>query len=132
MKKETCRIVAVEHLTLDGVYQAPARPDEDTRDDFVHGGWALAGTTPRVQELIGKQMAGGWSMLVGRTTYEDLHEGWQVRQPDSPMTRALTSVQKFVVSRDPGYTPAWENSTLLAGGGPMRWPGSRPTTTGRW
>jgi ribosomal protein S18 acetylase RimI-like enzyme len=28
------RIVAIEHVTLDGVMQSPARPDEDTRDGF--------------------------------------------------------------------------------------------------
>ena len=31
MAKESCKIVAIEHLTLDGIYQAPARKDEDTR-----------------------------------------------------------------------------------------------------
>jgi hypothetical protein len=33
------RIVAIEHLTLDGVMQTPARPDEDRRDGFEFGGW---------------------------------------------------------------------------------------------
>ena len=34
------RITAVEHVTLDGVMQAPGAPDEDTRDGFEHGGWS--------------------------------------------------------------------------------------------
>ena len=34
------RIVAVESVTLDGVMQAPGRPDEDGRGGFPHGGWA--------------------------------------------------------------------------------------------
>jgi dihydrofolate reductase len=109
------RIIAIEHLTLDGVFQAPARADEDTRDDFRHGGWGNAGDDPRMQEVIGSAMAGGWSLLAGRTTYEDLYEGWVVRQPASPMTKALTGVRKFVISRDRAYVPRWENSTLLAG-----------------
>lgn len=46
MAKESCKVVAVEHLTLDGVYQAPARPDEDPRNGFKHGGWAMAGDDP--------------------------------------------------------------------------------------
>jgi hypothetical protein len=34
------RVVVINHLTLDGVLQAPGRPDEDTRDGFAHGGWS--------------------------------------------------------------------------------------------
>jgi hypothetical protein len=34
------RIVAVIHLTLDGVMQAPSGLDEDTCDDFRYGGWS--------------------------------------------------------------------------------------------
>ena len=33
------RIVVVNHVTLDGVMQAPGRRDEDTRDGFPYGGW---------------------------------------------------------------------------------------------
>lgn len=110
-----CRIVAVEHLSLDGVYQGPARADEDQRDGFAYGGWSVAADAPEMQRVIGGYMSKGWSLLVGRTTYEDLHEGWQVRQPAHPITQALTSAQKFVVTRNPNYKPAWTNSTLLAG-----------------
>lgn len=42
------RIVAIEHVTLDGVMQAPGRPDEDLRDGFHRGGWAsVAADDPR-------------------------------------------------------------------------------------
>ncbi|TIT70993.1 MAG: dihydrofolate reductase, partial [Mesorhizobium sp.] len=47
------RIVAIEHLTLDGVYQAPARADEDIRNGFEHGGWGNPGSDPKMQEVIG-------------------------------------------------------------------------------
>jgi dihydrofolate reductase len=109
------KIVAVEHLTLDGVYQAPARADEDTRGGFKHGGWSEGDHDPELQEAVGQYMGGGWALLAGRTTYEDLYEGWHVRQPSSPMTKALTDVQKFVVTRSRDYSPAWDNSTVLAG-----------------
>jgi dihydrofolate reductase len=115
MEKESCKVVAIEHLTLDGIYQAPARPDEDNRDGFPHGGWSVAGDDLKMQEIISKYMVGGWSLLVGRITYEDLFEGWPTRQPSSPMTRALTSVQKFVVCRESSYKLPWENSVLLPG-----------------
>ncbi|ANH80520.1 hypothetical protein A8C56_05510 [Niabella ginsenosidivorans] len=109
------KIIAVEALTLDGVMQAPGRPDEDTRDGFEYGGWAVAGNDPEIQKVVGKYMGGGWSLLAGRITYEDLYEAWHVRQPAHPMAQALTSVQKFVVSHNPDYKLPWEHSTLLAG-----------------
>jgi len=34
------KLVVCTNLTLDGAMQGPARPDEDTRDDFTQGGWA--------------------------------------------------------------------------------------------
>jgi hypothetical protein len=35
------KLVVVNHVTLDCVTQAPARPDEDPRGGFEHGGWSL-------------------------------------------------------------------------------------------
>ena len=37
------RILVINHITLDGVMQAPGSPDEDTRGGFAHGGWAIPG-----------------------------------------------------------------------------------------
>ena len=34
------KITVLEHITLDGVIQAPGGPDEDTSDGFAYGGWA--------------------------------------------------------------------------------------------
>ena len=112
----TSRVIAIEHLTLDGVYQAPARTDEDERGGFRHGGWSTATDAPETtQGAISKYMSAGWRLLVGRTTYEDLYEGWQVRQPGHPMTKALANVQKLVATRSSTYEPVWQNSTLLKG-----------------
>ena len=36
--REMSKVVAIEHLTLDGVMQGRGRPDEDTRDGFEYGG----------------------------------------------------------------------------------------------
>ena len=33
-------ITVSNSVTLDGVMQAPGRPDEDRRGGFEHGGWA--------------------------------------------------------------------------------------------
>lgn len=110
------RVVAIEHLTLDGVYQAPARADEDARDSFGYGGWAAAGNVPELQQIIGARMGTSWSLLVGRMTYEDLAGYWP-RQPDNPITDALNNVQKFVVTNTLVEPLPWQKSALLRGDG---------------
>ena len=63
--REMSKVVAIEHLTLDGVMQGPARPDEDRRDGFEYGGWAAAGNDPAMQKVIGATMGSSWALLVG-------------------------------------------------------------------
>jgi dihydrofolate reductase len=108
------RIVAFESVTLDGVMQAPGRPDEDTRGGFAHGGWA----TPYADELMGRQAAEGMGttggILLGRRTYEDFYGFWP-KQPDNPFTEALNNTEKYVVSSTLNEPLPWENSTLLKG-----------------
>ena len=110
------KVVAIEHVTLDGVMQAPARPDEDTRDGFEYGGWARAGNDPAMINAMGARMGDAWSLLVGRTTYEDFAEVWPKRPPN-PFTDALNAVQKFVASTTLTEPLPWQNSTLLKGDG---------------
>jgi dihydrofolate reductase len=108
------RIVVFESVTLDGVMQAPGRPDEDTRGGFAHGGWAA----PYGDELMGRQASEGMAttggILLGRRTYEDFHGFWP-KQPDNPFTEALNNLQKYVVSRTLKEPLPWANSTLLRG-----------------
>jgi dihydrofolate reductase len=109
------QITVVNNITLDGVMQAPARPDEDTRGGFTHGGWA----NPYQDEIIGKRMgemmgAAKGSLLFGRTTYEDLYSYWP-KQNDNPFTEHLNKIHKYVASATLKDPLPWENSTLLNG-----------------
>src|SRR5215470_12358841 len=90
------KVVVFTNLTLDGVMQAPGRPDEDRRGGFEHGGWAR----PRgdsVSEALGGIGQGG-ALLFGRRTYEDFFSFWP-NQTDNPFTAALNNTQKYVASR---------------------------------
>jgi dihydrofolate reductase len=109
------RVVAVEHLTLDGVMQGPARPDEDRRDGFAYGGWAAANSDPAMQAAIGAHMKDGWSLLLGRISYEDLHGFWPKQPEPNPFTAALNNAEKFVASTTLAEPLPWQNSTLLRG-----------------
>jgi dihydrofolate reductase len=110
------RIVVVEHLSLDGVMQAPAAPDEDTRGGFEHGGWASADE----DEVMGREMGGGLgsgpaAMLFGRQTYEHMYSYWPTAPQPNPFTHFLNRAQKYVASTTLAEPLPWENSTLLSG-----------------
>jgi dihydrofolate reductase len=107
-------ITVFNSLTLDGVMQAPGRPDEDTRGGFAHGGWAA----PYMDEVMGRVaaegMAGPGALLLGRRTYEDFHGFWP-NQTDNPFTEVLDNTRKYVASTTLREPLGWRNSTLLEG-----------------
>jgi dihydrofolate reductase len=108
------QITVTNHVTLDGVMQAPGRPDEDTRGGFAHGGWA----TPRNDEVMAGVMAKGMAdpgpLLLGRRTYQDFYRFWP-KQSGNPFTEVLNNVQKYVVSTTLSEPLPWANSRLIAG-----------------
>jgi dihydrofolate reductase len=108
------RVVVINHLTLDGVMQAPGRPDEDRRGDFEHGGWSPPYGDEVMGAALGARMAESGGLLLGRRTYEDLLSYWNT-QTDNPFTDALNTAPKYVASRTLREPLPWSNSTLLEG-----------------
>jgi dihydrofolate reductase len=108
------KVVVTNSLTLDGVMQAPGRPDEDVRGGFDRGGWALAYNDPVMGRVMGEGMARSGALLLGRRTYEDFAGFWP-RQTDNPFTEMLDNVQKYVASTTLPPALPWKNSTLLDG-----------------
>jgi len=109
------KVVAIEHLTLDGVMQGPGKPDEDRRGNFQYGGWGAANSDPAMQRAMGARMGTGWSLLVGRVTYEDLYRAWARPAQPNPFSDALNNIEKLVASTTLHEPLAWRNSTLLTG-----------------
>lgn len=107
-------VVVIDHLSLDGVMQAPGRADEDTRDSFEHGGWEAPYGDGVMGEAMSAQMAQGDGLLLGRRTYEDLLSYWNT-QPDSPFMDALNNAPKYIASTTLAEPLRWPNSTLLKG-----------------
>lgn len=64
------RIIVLEHISLDGVIQAPGRPDEDTSGGFMHGGWITSYSDPILGKVLRRQMNQRFDLLLGRRTYE--------------------------------------------------------------
>ena len=108
------KITVISSLTLDGVMQAPGRPDEDRRGGFAHGGWAVPYNDPVMGKVMGQGMAEGGPLLFGRRTYEDLFSFWP-NQTNNPFTEVLDNAQKYVASTTLEEPLPWTNSTLLKG-----------------
>jgi dihydrofolate reductase len=108
------KVVVVNNITLDGVMQAPARPDEDQRGGFMHGGWAAPYSDAVMGQAMGESMATGGALLLGRRTYLDFYAVWPNRT-DNPYTEVLNNAQKYVASTTLAEPLPWQNSTLLKG-----------------
>jgi hypothetical protein len=64
-------ISAILSISIDGVIQAPSRPDEDTRGGFDRGGRAMPYNDEVMAQRMGEGMASSGAVLFGRRTYED-------------------------------------------------------------
>jgi dihydrofolate reductase len=105
------KVVVLTNLTLDGVMQGPARPDEDRRSGFEHGGWAAPYAA---MEATGNTFASAGALLFGRRTYEHFYAVWP-KQTTSPYSEFLNTIQKYVASTTLQEPLPWSNSTLLKG-----------------
>jgi dihydrofolate reductase len=108
------KIVVIEGLTLDGVMQAPARPDEDQRGGFKDGGWGVPYSDSVSEAEMGKRMKRRGALLLGRRTYVDFYRVWPNRK-DNPYTEVLNKTTKYVASRTLKEPLPWVNSVLLKG-----------------
>ncbi len=106
------KIVVFNSVTLDGVMQAPGRPDEDRRGGFEHGGWAVPYTDDVMAKVAGDGMAQASPLLFGRRTYQDFYAYWP-HQTDNPFTDVLNTSVKYVASRTLTEPLPWQNSTVM-------------------
>lgn len=112
------RIVVIESISLDGVVQSPAGPDEDTRGGFTHGGWAMPYTDEVAMREMSEGMAQGEQggpLLFGRVTYQQFEGFWPKQTDGNPFTPVLNAATKYVVSSTLTEPLSWENSVLVRG-----------------
>jgi dihydrofolate reductase len=108
------KVVAIDHVTLDGVAQAPGRPDEDTRGGFRHGGWSIPYGDEVLGKFMGERMSRDGALLLGGRTYADLYGYWP-SQTENPYTDVLNKITKYVASTTMHEPLPWNNSILLPG-----------------
>lgn len=78
------KLIVPAFVTLDGVIQSPGNPDEDTANDFTHGGWfwPYADEATDVMEDLFQRP---FELLLGRRTYDVFAGFWPNVAPDSPL-----------------------------------------------
>ena len=102
-------------VTLDGVVQAPARADEDTRGGFTHGGWGQGYHDDVAMQDASAAMGRPGAMLLGRRTWQDFATVWGQATDGNPFSAHMNAARKYVVSRTLDELDAWSNSVVLRG-----------------
>lgn len=94
------KLTIIEHISLDGVIQAPGGPQEDPAGGFAHGGWSVPHHDPAVGEAIMEAHGDRFDLLLGRRTYDIFASYWPKAEP-SPMADSLNRATKHVVTHRP-------------------------------
>jgi len=108
------KIIVLSFITLDGVVQAPGGPEEDPTGGFKYGGWTVGYWDDLLSEVMMKQMAERFDLLLGRKTYEIFAAYWPYVKSDDPIADKLNSAKKYVASKTLQKLD-WNNSTLVNG-----------------
>lgn len=95
----TGRLIIDLFTTLDGVAQAPGRPDEDPSGGFPFGGWQA----PIDDDVVGADLLAGIAtidaLVLGRRTYDIWAAYWPGFGDDHPIARVFNGGPKYVASR---------------------------------
>lgn len=105
------KIVVLEHISLDGVIQAPGGKDEDTSGGFAHGGWISPYGDEMGGMLLRKQMDSSFDLLLGRTTFEIWEPYWSQH---ADVWANVNTATKYVASNT-RTSSAWQPSVFLSG-----------------
>ena len=103
-------------VTVDGVMQGNGgASDEDRRNGFERGGWALPLFDDEATTFTGQVFQRADAFLFGRRTYEIFAGYWGVMtDADNPIASALNSRPKYVASTTL-TDPRWADTTVLSG-----------------
>jgi dihydrofolate reductase len=102
----------VEFVTLDGVMQGFAGPDEE--GGFRHGGWGVPYQHPEMFEMGVQEQPAAAAYLFGRRTYEEMIAFWPHQPADNPMAAHLNQTRKYVATRTLDQLE-WNNAQRLDG-----------------
>jgi dihydrofolate reductase len=101
----------LEHISLDGVIQAPGGPDEDTSGGFAYGGWIAGYSDESLGTELRRQMNKPFDLLLGRRTFEIWEPYWPQHSDVWPDVNKAT---KYVASNT-RTSSDWQPSVFLSG-----------------
>jgi dihydrofolate reductase len=115
----TMKLTVNMNVSVDGVMQGLGGPEEDRRDGFERGGWAMPHFDSETAALIGEVYQRADAFLFGRWTYEVFAGSWGTgswgaNQGDNPISVALNRRPKYVASSTL-TDPQWADTTVLSG-----------------
>src|SRR5262249_19647694 len=87
----------LEHLSLDGVIQAPGGPGED--GDYPHGGWAAPYDDPEMGKVIVAEHGKPFDLLLGRRTYDIWSGFWP--KAEGSFADGINAATKYVATHRP-------------------------------
>jgi dihydrofolate reductase len=105
------KIIVLEHVSLDGVIQAPGGPDEDTSGSFAYGGWIAPYSDEVLGTLLRRQMNLPFDLLLGRTTFEIWEPYWPQHADAWPGVNTAT---KYIASNTRNSSQ-WQPSVFISG-----------------
>ena len=94
------KLKIIEHISLDGVIQAPGGPEEDSSGGFKYGGWSAPHDDPEVGKAIVAAHGEAFDLLLGRGTYDIWSRFWPTA-PKSPMTDSINAATKYIATHRP-------------------------------
>ena len=105
------KIIVLEHISLDGVIQAPGGPEEDPSGGFAYGGWISSYADEIGGTALRKQMNQPFDLLVGRKTFDIWESYWPQHVDEWPGVNTAT---KYVASNTM-TSHEWQPSVFLNG-----------------
>jgi dihydrofolate reductase len=92
------KLKIIEHISLDGVIQAPGGRSED--GDYTYGGWTVPYRNPAGGRAVLDAHANAFDLLLGRRTY-DIWSAFWPKAGGSPLADSLNAATKYVATHRP-------------------------------
>ena len=105
------KLIVLEHISLDGVIQAPGGPEEDPSGGFAYGGWIAPYSDEVLGTALRKQMNLPFDLLLGRKTFDIWEPFWPAHADEWPGVNTAT---KYVASNT-RTSSKWQPSVFLSG-----------------